>query len=665
MSSDLASVRNVAFVGHSTAGKTSLVDAMAHALGAAERRGSVADKTSICDTDPEEHEKGHSFQLKLVHANKAGTRWNLVDTPGYPEFGIDALSAMYACDMVVGVANCASAVSYNLRNKLEEAKQLGRTRAVFVTHVDAENASFEQLVADLQKKVGEECVPIFAPDSSGKGFSAVRSARDGEWKKALFDRVMDACEDEDALMQYLESEQLSEEVFSRNFAQALVKGTLVPVLPVNPITGTGLEEALAFLRDFAPDPSRTTFLAGETPILPDPAGEFLGIVFNVKSDPHVGKICLVRVLRGTLAASDLIGTGRGEKIGGLFHPVGGKNRITTDSAFAGELIAISKVEHCAWGQSFARTGVEPVAVERPKPSEPMVALAVQPKSRNDEQKIGPALAKLAAEDATFLVHHDPNTHELVIQGMSDLHLQVMEHRLKRRFGVEVSTSLPQIAYKETITRPSESHYRHKKQSGGRGQFGECHLRLKPAPKDSGVVFVDAVVGGAIPRNLIPAVEKGVREMAGHGILTHSQVVDLEVAVYDGKYHDVDSDEASFKKAGAIAFREGFMKAGPVLMEPVMSVEIRVPTEHAGAIFSDLTSHRRGTVHNQESEHDGHVTVIQAHVPLATLLAYHRDLKSQTAGEGTFTMRPDHYARVPAGEQEKIIAHVGRKHAEEE
>ncbi len=665
MVSDLASVRNVAFVGHSSAGKTSLIDAMAHALGATERKGSVADKTSICDTEPEEHEKGHTFQLKLVYAQKNGLRWNLLDTPGYPEFDVDALSAMFACELVVGVANCASAVSYNLRNKLEKARELGRPQAIVVTHVDVENANFDQLVADLQKKIGEQCVPFFLPDKSGRGFSKVVSARAGEWKKPLYDRVMDACDDEAALLEYLESEDLSEELFKKLLPGALAKGTLIPVLPVNPVSGVGLEEVLGFLRDFGPSPSGARFRAGGGEIASDAPGPLLGVVFNVKSDPHVGKICLARILRGTLKASDLIGAGRGEKLGGLFHPVGGKNKVNADSASAGELIAFSKVEHGAWGQSFSVVGTEAPPVEVPKPPPPMVSLAVQPKSRNDEQKIGPALAKLASEDASFHVHHDPTTHELVIQGMSDLHLAVMEQRLKRRFGVEVTTSLPRIAYRETITKPSEGHHRHKKQSGGRGQFGECFLRLKPAQKDAGVVFVDDVVGGSIPRNLIPAVEKGIREIATQGILTHSQVVDVEVAVYDGKYHDVDSDEASFKKAGAWAFRDGFMKAGPVLTEPVMNVEIRVPTEHAGAIFSDLTSHRRGTVHNQESEHDGHVTVIQAHAPLAMLLTYHRDLKSQTAGEGTYTMKADHYARVPGIEQEKIIAQSGRKHAEEE
>src|SRR5262245_39193477 len=665
MSSDLASLRNVAFVGHSSAGKTSLLDALAHALGAVERKGSVAERTSVSDTEPEEQEKGHTFQLKLAYASKNGLRWNLLDTPGYPEFGADALSALFACELAVGVASCASHVSYNLRNKLAHAKALGRARAIFVTHGDGENASFEEHVAELQRKLGEECVPLYVPDKSGKGFAKVASARGSEWKKPLFARVTDACEDEAALLEYLESEELSEAAFKQHAPRAIAKGTLVPILPVNPLSGAGLEEALAFLRDLAPSPAGTRILAGGKEVPVDSSGPLLGVVFNVKSDPHVGKICLARILRGTLKASDLIGAGRGEKLGGLFHPVGGKTKVNADSASAGELIAFSKVEQGACGQSFTVTGGEAPPVEVPQPPPPMVAVAVQPKSRNDEQKIGPALGKLASEDPSFLVSHDATTHELVTRGMSDLHLQVMEQRLKRRFGVEITTSLPRTAYRETITKPSEGHHRHKKQTGGRGQFGECFLRLKPAPKDAGVVFVDDVVGGSIPRNLIPAVEKGVRELASQGILTHSQVVDVEVAVYDGKYHDVDSDEASFKKAGAWAFREGFMKAGPVLMEPVMNVEIRVPTEHAGAIFSDLTSHRRGTVLNQESEADGHVTVIQARAPLATLLTYHRDLKSQTAGEGTYTMKADHCARVPGNEQEKIIAQFGRRHAEEE
>jgi len=296
--------------------------------------------------------------------------------------------------------------------------------------------------------------------------------------------------------------------------------------------------------------------------------------------------------------------------------------------------------------------------------EPTVSLAVLPKSRADEQKIGEALHKLEAEDPTFRILHVAATHEMVMNGTSDLHLQIMEARLKRRFGVEITSSLPKIAYKETVTRPSEGHHRHKKQSGGRGQFGECFLRVKPREEGSGFLFTDGVVGGSIPRNLIPAVEKGVRESIAQGVLTHGEVVDVEVEVYDGKFHEVDSDEASFKIAGSRAFRDGFTKAHPVLLEPIMELEIHVPTHAAGAIFSDITSHRRGHVHDQQTEGDGSVTLIKAQAPLSTVMTYHRDLKSQTAGEGTYSMRFVHYAQVPASEQPKVLATYGRKHEED-
>jgi elongation factor G len=253
---------------------------------------------------------------------------------------------------------------------------------------------------------------------------------------------------------------------------------------------------------------------------------------------------------------------------------------------------------------------------------------------------------------------------MVVHGMSDLHLQVMEQRLKRRYGVEITTRQPRIAYKETVTRNSDGHHRHKKQSGGRGQFGECYIRVRPQPQGTGFVFTDAVVGGAIPRNLIPAVEKGIREQIVQGVLTNGEVVDVEVELYDGKFHDVDSDEASFKIAGARAFRDGFMKATPVLLEPVMNVEIQVPTTAAGAIFSDVTSHRRGHVVDQQSESDGAVTIIKAQVPLATMLTYFRDLKSQTAGEGSYSMSLSHYAQVPGSEQQKVLAVYGKRHEEE-
>jgi len=663
--SKTASVRNFAFVGHPSSGKTTLIDALAHRMGASDRKGSVGDKTSICDTEPEEHDKQHTLQLAAVHAENEGYLWNMIDTPGYPEFGADALSAMWACENAVGVVSCTGAISFNLRQKLKQAAELGRGRLIVATHVDGDNADFDKLILDLRSSIGKICVPVMLPDQSGPGFSAVSVVKDGDWRKRLCDRVMDACEDEEVVMNYLESEELSDEQLEAHMPHAVSTGALIPVLVCNPDSGLGVEEVATWMGHFASNPTtQASFMSGGEDIACTEDGPLLAVVFNIKADPHVGKVSLARILQGSMKASDIVGENKGEKLGGLFHSVGGKNRTAIESASAGEIVAFSKVEELSWGQSFSVAGTEARDVDKPELPSPTVALAVRPKSRSDEQKIGQALHKLEAEDPTFSVTPDATTHELVMSGMSDLHLQVVEARLKRRYGVEIETSLPRIAYRETITKPADGHHRHKKQSGGRGQFGECYLRVRPGEKDGGIIFKDKVVGGSIPRNLIPAVEKGIREITNEGILTHSAVVDVEIELYDGKFHAVDSDEASFKRAGAFAFKDGFAKAGPVLQEPVMDVEISVPSGDAGTIFSDITSQRRGTVRDQTSGEGGAVTVIKAHVPLSTMQTYHRDLKSQTAGEGMYSMSLDHYAQVPGGEQHKIIKDMGKK-AEEE
>jgi elongation factor G len=664
MSSDAANLRNIAFVGHPSAGKTTLIDALAHALAVSDRKGSVADKTSICDTEPEEQERQHTLTLSAVHAEERGVRWNLIDTPGYPEFAADAQSAMFACELTLGVVSAASGVTYNLRHKMAAAAGMKRGRALLVTHLDGEHVDWDELEERLRSALGETCVPVLTPNASGTAFSSVGALAEA-WRKALFDRVMDACDDEAVVMRYLENETLGEDELRSHLPHAIAKGALVPILVCNPASGVGIEEVLSWLAIYAPSPvTRALFAREGQDLPPDPKAAPLGIVFNVRSDAHVGKVCLARMVQGVLRVADPVGEGKGEKVGGLFHAVGGKRRDAIELASAGDIVAFTKVEHVGWGKTFTVGGAAPALAPPPLPS-PMVPMAIAPKSRADEQKIGQALHKIEAEDPSFQVSHNEDTHELVVSGMSELHLQIVEQRLKRRYGVEIVMSLPRIAYRETVTRASEAHYRHKKQTGGRGQFGECYVRMRPGAENSGVVFKDEVVGGAIPRNLIPAVEKGVREVAAEGVLTHSKVVDVEVEVYDGKFHAVDSDEASFKKAGAGAFRDAFAKAGPVLLEPIMDLEIYVPTEHAGGIFSDLTSHRRGHVHDQQSSADGTITVIQAKAPLATLLTYSRDLKSQTAGEGSFTMKPHHYERVPAAEQSKILAAIGRKHVEEE
>lgn len=670
MTTATADIRNIAFVGHPSAGKTTLVDALAFVTGVSARKGSVSDKTSICDTEPEEQDKQHTLTLAVVHALHGDKHWTFLDTPGYPDFVAETQGAMFASDLVAAVVSCSSGVTFNLRQKMKDAAALGRARAIVLTHLDAENADFDQVVEALRATIGEQCVPVFLPDQSGPRFASVRETRDvrgSEWRQALLDRIMDASEDEELMMAYLESQELDERQVEELMPRAIAKGVLVPILVCNPLSGLGVENVLHFLARFAPSPAccEVKNASGE-PVPADPAGPLTATVFNVKSDPHVGKVCLARIWRGTLHAGDSVvgeSGGKPEKLGGLFHLVG-KKREPIESAGPGQVVAFSKVEHLSWGGCFTKAGAEPVRVPAPAPPIPMVAVAISPKSRADEQKIGEALSKLSAEDPTFKMHSDSATHELVAHGMSDLHLQVIESRLKRRYGVEIETRLPRIAFRETIMKPAEGHHRHKKQTGGRGQFGECYLRVRPLERGGGVVFTDGVVGGAIPRNLIPAVEKGFREACAQGILTNSVVVDVECEVYDGKFHAVDSDEASFKMAGMRAFRDGFMKAQPVLLEPIMRLEIHVPTDSAGTIFSDITSHRRGHVLDQWNEEGGAVTVIKVEVPLMTVQTYYRDLKSQTAGEGYYTMEFANYAQVPAGEQERILKTEGKRREED-
>jgi elongation factor G len=665
-----ATLRNLSFVGHPSSGKTTLVDALAFELGVTDRKGSAADGTSICDTEPEEQAKGHTLQLSVVHANKNGKAWNLIDTPGYPDFMAETLSGMHASDCAVAVVSCASGLTFNLRKKLEAAQKMGLGRMIVVTHVDGENADFELLVEELREKIGHTCVPLDVPDQSGPGFSKVRCVLDeevGDWRSRIMDRVMDNCDDEELMMSYMDGEPLTREQLDQQMPPAIAKGTLIPILCCNPETGLGVKDVFEFIEEFAPTPvSNPRFEVDGEIVVPDDEGGLLGMVFGVRADPHVGRICAARILRGTMKAGAVIANGdqKAEKIGGLFAMLGGKDRVAVESARAGDIVAFTKVEHVGHHEVFSLEGDPMHEVVFPSMPKPSVSMAVTPRTVKDEQKIGTALHKLEAEDPTFITNQDALTHELVISGMSELHLKLVESRLDRRYGVKIDTRLPRIAYQETVSKAAEGHFRHRKQSGGRGQFAEVRMRVSPATPGAGIVFLDKVVGGSIPHNFIPAVEKGVREICEIGILTHSKVVDVEVELYDGKFHAVDSDEASFRRAGARAFRDGFKKARPVLLEPMLKVEIHVPADDAGVIFSDITSQRRGHVLDQTSEDDGHTTVIEASVPLSCMQTYQRDLKSQTAGEGTFSIVPMKYSAVPKSEQVKILAAATLEHDDE-
>ena len=659
-----SAIRNVSFVGHPSTGKTTLVDALAFRIGANARKGSPQDGTSLCDTEPEEQSRHHTLQLSVVSAEHDEKDWTLMDTPGYPEFITQAQAAIWASDLVVGVVSCASGASFNLRTKMLLAGRIGRGRAIVLTHLDGENADFDTLVHDLRDRLGEICVPVLLPNESGSGFNKVERTflhPDSEWNQRLKDRVMDACTDEELMMTYLDDGKLTEEQLEKEMPHAISDGTLIPVLVCNPVSGDGVEEVYTFLKRFGPSPESGLVKDEEgNAVSLDPSGSLSGTVFATLADPHVGRICLARIHAGTITHSSHVGLADGEgdeKVGGVFRMVGKKHE-NLETGTPGEIVAFSKVEKIPTWAHFSQAGSPGAKMDVPTAPNPMVALAVEPKSRADEQKIGEALHKLVDEDPSLMLEQTADTHEMVLHGMSELHLQVLFERLSRRYGVEVTTHLPLISYRQTISKAVEAHHRHKKQSGGKGQFGECYLRLRPGIANDPVRFIDNVVGGAIPRNLIPAVEKGIREVCAKGIMAPGEVMGVEVELYDGKFHAVDSDEASFKSAGAKAFREGFESARPVMLEPLVRVEIHVPTDHAGAIFSDLTSHRRGHVIDQQTEAGGAITMIVAEVPKALMQTYHRDLNSTTKGEGTWSMSFVRFAPVPMSEQKKILSAQG-------
>ncbi|RMH02027.1 MAG: elongation factor G [Planctomycetota bacterium] len=649
--------RNATFLGHSDAGKTTLVEALAHHFGLTSRQGSVDDGTTLCDFTPEEQEKKHSLGAAVVHVPKAGL--NLIDTPGYPDFLADALTSMGAAGCaVVCVSARNEGMPFHAQRLWQAAGEHKLARAVVVTKADHENLDLGAVLANLRQRFGPSVVPFTLPDQVGPGFSAVGevvSDPDSEYRSQLVDAIV---ESDDALMErYLEEGEVGEDDLAAALPSAMAVGTLAPLFFVDPVRGIGVSELARFLAEQMPTAAQQLEVVKGAAVAGGGADERLvARVWKVLSDKHLGQISYLRVLQGTLRVDMSVPSPRGGKnlkLSGLSTLLG-KELKPIDSAGPGAIVAVTRVEELAVGDTIVSEGeAEPFDFGLP---EPFTSLAVRPKSRNDEQKIGAELAKIAKEDPTFVTFRNPDTRELVVSGLSDLHLSTCLHRLEAR-GVGVETSVPRIAYQETVTARAEGHHRHKKQTGGSGQFGECFIRLAPNERGAGFEFIDAIVGGAIPRQFIPAVEKGILEQMEQGIIAGSKVVDIVVELYDGKAHDVDSDEVSFKIAGARALRDAFLKARPILLEPVMEVAITVPSRYFGDVSGDLNT-RRGQILGMDSV--GDMQIIRAMVPLAEMQTYSTPLRSMTHGEGSFTMKFDHYDQVPAHLQEKIVAELARE-----
>jgi elongation factor G len=694
-------IRNIALAGHRASGKTSLADALLFQAKAVERKGSVDDGTSVSDWDEEEKHHRFSIDTTVLHLDYKGKHINLLDAPGAPDFIGNALTALSPVETVVIVVSAINGVEVNTRRMFSESGKRGLARMVVINKIDGDNVKFMEVYSAIRDTFGKGCVLFNAPVNPGPNCNGIVDVLSGKAAPgcpvdlaAARSQMIDAIvESDEALMEkYLGEGDVTNEELQAILPKALAAGTVIPVFCTSAKKGIGIAEVLDALAADALNPlqgkQRTAAKKGgeETPLKPDPAAECVGQVFKAVSDKFVGNLSFLRIYQGTLKADQSVvnaRTERGARSGGMTLMQGNKPTPLTE-AVAGDIVAVSKIEDLHIGDTVG-TSAHPPHMAPPAYPTPLFGLAVQPKARGDEQKISGSLAKIANEDPTFKVNRDTQTHELVITGMSQLHLDVMQERLKRRFALEVVTHEPKIPYRETITMPAEGSHRHKKQTGGRGQFGEVHLRVFPLPREidskekffadfanksrfeklredhchydpeHNFGFVDTIVGGTIPNQFVPAVEKGCKELLVRGALAGYRLQDVAVEVYFGKYHDVDSSEAAFKTAGRIAFKNGVLAARPVLLEPIVHLEVTFPSKFTGAILGDLNT-KRARIENQDSL-PGDLAVIIGIAPLAEVTRYKATLDSITGGAGSYSMEFHHYDQVPGNVQQNIVKHA--------
>ncbi len=658
-------VRNVALVGPGGSGKTTLVETALFLAKATSRKGTIEEGNTVTDFDPDERARKHSLTTSAVHLPWSATRIQLLDTPGAMDFAGAPAAAMAAVETVAIALPAHDGVGVTARRRFVEAGALGLVRVVVLTKIDQDHIDEDRLTASLRDNFGDHVIPLNFPDVFGPGVTRIYNVfadnlPDAEKKRAMALRklVTEAvveCDDQ-LLEKYLSDGHVSREELFHAFPKAIREGHIVPVLHTTSKKELGVRQFLDFIAHETPSPWEGVVRPAKTPAgepvrLP-PKGPFAAQVFQIVNDAHVGKLAILRVFAGTLASKGtvtLARTGNVERVGD-FLEIQGKDWKAVPSVAAGDIVAVAKVDELRVGDTITDAGAN-FAFDRISFPRPMVTLAVAPRNRADEAKLVPELHKLMEADPTFVAERDVNTGEFVARGLSALHLTVTLARLARK-KVEVVTQSPRVAYRETVAAKGAGEFRHKKQSGGRGQFAEVHLRLEPLPRGEGFEFVDAIVGGTIPRQFVPAVEKGVRDSLADGVIAGFPVTDLRAIVHFGKFHDVDSDEHSFKLAAAHAFRAAVEASQPILLEPILDVAIDVPSRFMGDISGDLNA-RRGRIVGVETTGDH--TTIRAHVPMPEMLEYSTELRSITAGEGEFRAEIAHYDRVPSPLDEPVIA----------
>ncbi len=675
-----AKIRNVALVGHGGAGKTSLAEALLFRAGAISRLGRVDDGTTVCDHEPEELERHMSLSLAVAPLELDGCKINVIDTPGYADFVADVLAALEVADLAVFVVSAVEGVEFQTEAVWRLAAERKVPRMVFVNKLDRERASFERTLDELHSTFGTGIAPLELPIGEAAAFHGVADlltdtaycydagtpvageipeemeALEHQVHEHLVEGIVEA--DDDLLERYLEGDVPSFEELEGVLAKGIAEARVFPVVCGAATALIGVDRLASFICEIGPSPlERRHRVSGgdvDVEVAADPGAEPLAYVFKTIADPYVGHLSLFKVLSGTIRPDDHLRnprTGTDERLHALFS-LRGKEQLETRAVVAGDLAAVAKLGDTVTGDTLAPRTM-PVVVPPLEPPEPVLAVAVQPRTQADDDKLARALHRLGEEDPALRVRRDPDTHQLLLLGMGEAHLQLSLDRLRRKFGVDLDTEDVKVAYRETITAAAEAEGKYKKQSGGHGQFGIADVRVEPLPRGGGFEFVDAVVGGAIPRQFIPAVERGVLEAMAQGGAHGFPVVDVKVTCFDGKYHPVDSSEMSFKMAGSLAFREALAKAAPVVLEPVSLLTVTVPDVQLGDVMGDLNA-RRGRVQGTEPVGDGEQEVT-AMVPTSETLRYAIDLRSLTGGRGRFRAVHDHYDVMPAHLVERLAA----------
>lgn len=663
-------VRNVVITGHSGCGKTTLVEAILHSAGIIQRMGSVSEGNTVSDYNEDEKERKHSIGASLISFVWGGKKINMIDLPGSTDFAGDIIGGLRAADVCLIVVNASGGIEIGTEKAFKMARERGVPCFMFVNMLDKENTDFDKCLDDLKKKFGKQAVAVGYPIGSQsslkdvanlathKGFESV-----GEEGEVYADDLAEVvAESDDVLLEkYLDKGVLAPEELIPALEKAVAAGgsSVIPVMCGSALREVGIKDLLDMMVSYFPSPADRPAKEAVKPdsnekiaLNPDPSAPFAALVFKTLSDPFIGQISMMKVFSGKLQSNgSFLNVTRGskEKIGQLFTLMG-KTQFPMESVQAGDIACVAKLKETSTGDSLSDEK-NPVKIPEIQFPEPAISFSLKPKTRSDEDKISNALHKITAEDPTFKVTRDEQTKEMIAHGMGDMHINLMINRMKLRYGVQVEIGTPKVAYKETIVSKGDSQYRHKKQSGGAGQFAEVWMRIEPLPRGSGFEFADEVVGGAIPRPFVVSCEKGIKTALQSGVLAGFPVVDVKAIVYDGKTHPVDSKDIAFQVAARHAFKDSMIKAKPVILEPIMDVDIIVPDQFMGDIAGSLNS-RRGRVMGMEPG-DG-VQTIKAKVPLEEMYKYVNELKSITGGRGSYTMSFSHYETVPSNLAQGII-----------